>query len=119
MHTYTNHLSHYIIIINEHFIYTVVISRSQESPDISCQQASSPASLTAGSERSTVITADPLSVQFSTFVATIKTLLSTHCSDKLEQCKQLCSNLTISDNLDKLLFNDTELQKINACLKIQ
>ena len=112
---YTSHLSHCVTIINEHFIHTVVSMRSQQSSDISCHQASSPASLTARSEQSTVITADPLSVQFSTFVTTITTLLSTCCSDKLEQCKQLCSNLTISDNFDKLLFNDTELQKIDAC----
>ena len=86
--------------------------RSQEPSDISCRQASNPA---GRSEQSTVRTADPLSVQFSTFVATIATLLNTFCSDKLEQSKQLCSNLTISDNLDKLLFSDTQLQEINAC----
>ena len=88
--------------------------RSQQSSDISCQ-ASIPARATGGSEQSTVRTADPLSVQFSAFVATIATLLSTFCSDKLEQSKQLCSNLTISDNFDELLFNDTQLQEINAC----
>ena len=48
-------------------------------------------------------------------MATIATLLDTCCGDKLEQCKQLCSNLTISNNFDELLFSDEQLQKINAC----
>ena len=92
----------------------MVSSRSQQSSDIS-SQASSPARATGSSEQSTVRTADPLSVQFSTFVATIATLLDTCCGDKLEQSKQFCSNLTISDSFDELLFNDEQLQKINAC----
>ena len=66
---------------------------------------------------STVKTPDPLSVQFSRFVATIEALLE-QCHDKLEESKQFCMNLTytISDNSnDEHLFNDEQLQKINAC----
>ena len=48
-------------------------------------------------------------------MATVEALLDTCCSDKLEQSKHLCRNLTISDSFDELLFNDTQLQKINAC----
>ena len=60
-------------------------------------------------------TPDPLSVQFSRFVATIEALLE-KCHDKLEQSKLFCSNLTISGNPnDELLFSDEQLQKINAC----
>ena len=57
---------------------------------------------------------DPLSVQFSAFVNTIEALLE-KCHDKLEQSKRICLNLTISNNSDERLFNDEELQKINAC----
>ena len=96
--------------------FIAVSIRSPQSSDISCQASSPARSRAAGSsEQSTVRTADPLSVQFSAFVATIATLLNTFCSDKLEQSKQLCSNLTISDSFDELLFSDTQLQKINAC----
>ena len=68
-------------------------------------------------QQSTVKTADPLSAQFSTFVSTIEALLTDRCHDKLEQSKRFCSNLTItiSDNSNELLFNDEQLQKINAC----
>ena len=66
------------------------------------------------SDCTTVKTADPLSAQFSTFVAIIEALLQ-QCHDKLELSKQFCSNLTISDNSDELLFSDQQLQKINAC----
>ena len=59
-------------------------------------------------------TPDPLSVQFNKFVNTIEALLE-KCCDKLEQSKRICLHLTISDNLHELLFNDEQLQKINAC----
>ena len=94
----------------------MVSIRSQQSSDISCQ-ASIPARATGGSEQSTVKTADPLSAQFSTFVAAIEELLNKKCQDKLEQSKRFCSNLTISDNSDELLFNDDQLQNINTCAK--
>ena len=90
-------------------------SRSLGSSNISCRQASSPAGATGRSGQSTIITPSHLSVQFSTFVATIETLLNTFCTDKLEQSKKLCSNLTVSDSFDELLFNDEQLQKINGC----
>ena len=48
-------------------------------------------------------------------MTTIAALLNTFCTDKLERSKLLCSNLTISDSSDELLFNDEQLQKINAC----
>ena len=62
------------------------------------------------------MTPDSLSVQFSRFVATIEALLE-KCHDKvkLEQSKRICSNLAVSSNPDELLFNDEQLQKINAC----
>ena len=41
------------------------------------------------------------------------------CKDKLEECKELCSNLTISGNSDVLLFNDEYLTKINECTSFQ
>ena len=69
----------------------------------------------ARNHQSTVKTADPLSAQFSTFVSTIEALLADRCHDKLEQSKRFCENLSISDNSDELLFNDEQLQKINAC----
>ena len=48
-------------------------------------------------------------------MATVEALLDKN-NDKLEQSKQVCSNLTISGNAnDELLFNDEQLQKINAC----
>ena len=86
----------------------------QEPSDTSHLHTSGPTKPTASCERPTVKTADPLSVQFSTFVTTIEALLET-CRDKLEQSKRFCSNLTISGNSDELLFNDEQLQKINAC----
>ena len=98
-----------------YFIHIAVSSRSLESSNISCRQASSPAGATGRSGQSTIRTPGHLSVQFSTFVATIATLLNTFCTDKLEQSKQLCSNLTVSDSFDELLFNDEQLQKINGC----
>ena len=39
--------------------------------------------------------------------------------DKLEACKELCSNLTISGNSDVLLFNDKQLAEINQCTSFQ
>ena len=50
-------------------------------------------------------------------MATIATLLDGKCKDKLEMSKQLCSNLTISDNSDELLFSDEQLHNINTCTK--
>ena len=94
----------------------IVSTRSQQSSHTS-HQACRPARDTGRSEQSTVRTADPLSVQFSTFVATIATLLDGKCKDKLEMSKQLCSNLTISDNSDELLFSDEQLHNINTCTK--
>lgn len=41
------------------------------------------------------------------------------CEDKLEACKELCSNLTISGNSDILLFSDEQLAKINECTSFQ
>ena len=41
------------------------------------------------------------------------------CKDKLEERKELCSNLTICDNSDVLLFNDEELMRINKCTSFQ
>ena len=92
----------------------MVSTRSQQSSDTS-HQASSPARPTGSSEQSTVRTANPLSVQFSTFVATIEELLDEKCQNKLKQSKRFCANLTISDNSDELLFSDEQLQKINTC----
>ena len=67
-------------------------------------------------EEKSVSTSD-LSVHFSTFVATIRKMLE-KCVDKLESCKEICSNLTIS-NSDILLFNDEQLDKINKCTSFQ
>ena len=53
-----------------------------------------------------------LSVHFSSFVMTIRKILE-KCKDKLEECKELCSNLTISGNSDVLLFSDEQLVRIN------
>ena len=58
-----------------------------------------------------------LSVHFSTFVMTIRTMLE-KCPDKLELCKEICSNLTIG-NSDVLLFSDEQLDKINKCTSFQ
>ena len=96
------------------FICIVLTNKTQESSDICCRSTSSPTRLTNSSELSTVKTADPLSVQFSTFVTTIEQLIK-NCNEKLEQSKLFCSNLTISDNSDELLFNDEQIQNINAC----
>ena len=41
------------------------------------------------------------------------------CKDKLEACKGICSNLTISGNSDVLLFNDEQITKINECLSFK
>ena len=90
----------------------MVNERQQVASDINHHHISSSAkSVAAGN---TVKTADPLSVQFSTFVATVEALLEQH-HDKLEHCKQFCSNLTIKDNTDdELLFSDEQLQKISG-----
>jgi len=40
------------------------------------------------------------------------------CTDKLESCKEICSNLTIG-NSDILLFSDEQLDKINKCTSFQ
>ena len=93
----------------------MVSTRSEESSHTSCQ-ASSPARLVGSSEQSIVKTPDPLSAQFSAFVAAIEELLDDKCQDKLEQSKTFCSNLTISNNSNELLFSDEQLQKIKACL---
>ena len=94
------------------FICIVIHDRQQVTSDINHHHhtSSSVASIT-------IKTADPLSVQFSTFVAAIEALLrQCHDRDKLQLCMQFCSNLTISDNSDdKLLFSDEQLQKINDC----
>ena len=88
----------------------------KRASDIRYLNTSSPTkpAAAASSEQSTVKTADPLSAQFSTFVTTIETLLEV-CHDKLEKAKRFCLNLTISDNSNELLFNDEQMQKINAC----
>ena len=49
---------------------------------------------------------------------TIKKILE-KCKDKLEACKELCSNLTISGNSDVLLFNDKQMAEINQCTSFQ
>ena len=49
---------------------------------------------------------------------TIRKILE-QCKDKLEACKELCSNLTISGNSDVLLFNDKQLAEINQCTSFQ
>ena len=49
---------------------------------------------------------------------TIRKILE-KCKDKLEECKELCSNLTVSDNSDVLLFNDEQLMGINKCKSFQ
>ena len=49
---------------------------------------------------------------------TIRKILE-KCKDKLEECKELCSNLTVSDNSDVLLFNDEQLIRINKCTSFQ
>ena len=40
-------------------------------------------------------------------------------TDKLEACKEICSNLTISGNSDVLLFNNEQITKINNCLSFK
>ena len=67
---------------------------------------------------STCSTSDLLSVHFSAFVMVIRKMLE-KCKDKLEECKELCSNLTISGNSDVLLFSDEYLAKINECTSFQ
>ena len=63
-------------------------------------------------------TSDLLSVNFSRFVMTVRKTLE-QCKDKLEACKELCSNLTISGNSDVLLFSDEQLAEINQCTSFQ
>ena len=48
---------------------------------------------------------------------TIRTMLE-KCTDKLELCKEICSNLTVSSS-DILLFSDEQLDKINKCTSFQ
>ena len=62
---------------------------------------------------SPVLTPDPLSVHFSNFVASIEECFE-KCPDKLDACKRICSNLTISGS-DSLLFNNQQLAEINDC----
>ena len=66
----------------------------------------------------TSLTSDPLSVNFSSFVNTIRKILE-KCKDKLEECKELCSDLTISGNSDVLLFSDKQLAEIKLCTSFQ
>ena len=92
-------------------IFVVVNEEKQVTSDIDHHHHTS-----SSVASSTVRTADPFSAQFSTLVAAVEALLmQCHNHDKLEQCAQFCSNLTISDNSDKLLFNDEQLQKIISC----
>ena len=49
----------------------------------------------------------------------IVTILEGKCKDKLEACKKLCSDLTISDHSDVLLFDDEQMAKINQCTSFQ
>ena len=51
-------------------------------------------------------------------MAAIRKLLE-NCKDKLEACKEICSNLTISGNSDVLLFNNGQIAKINECLSFK
>ena len=48
---------------------------------------------------------------------TIRRMLE-KCVDKLELCKEICSNLTVDDS-DILLFSDEQLDKINKCMSFQ
>ena len=67
-----------------------------------------------------VLTSADLSVHFSTFVMTIRTMLE-KCADhreKLELCKEICCTLTIG-NSDILLFSDEQLDIINECKSFQ
>ena len=63
------------------------------------------------------VTSD-LSVHFSSFVMTVRKVLE-KCLDKLEACKELCYNLTISGNSDVLLFSDEQLKRVNECKSFQ
>lgn len=58
--------------------------------------------------------ANPLSAQFSSLVRTVEKVLD-KCHENLEICKRFCLDLTISDNSDKLLFDDEKLKKIKEC----
>ena len=64
-------------------------------------------------DHSPVLTPDPLSVHFSNFVASIEECLE-KCPNKLDACKRICSNLTISGS-DSLLFNNQQLTEIDQC----
>ena len=66
-----------------------------------------------GVDDSPVLTPDPLSIDFSNFVANIEECLE-KCTNKLDACKQICSNLTIHGS-DTLLFNNQQLAEINDC----
>ena len=52
-------------------------------------------------------------------MSAIRTILEENCKDKLEACKELCSNLTISGHSDILLFDDDQITKINQCVSFQ
>ena len=67
---------------------------------------------------STCSTSDLLGVHFSAFVMVIRRMLEKY-KGKLEECKELCSNLTISGNSEVLLFNDEYLTEINKCTSFQ
>ena len=64
-------------------------------------------------DHSPVLTPDPLSVHFSNFVANIEGCLE-KCSNKLDACKRVCSNLTVNSS-DSLLFSNQQLAEINDC----
>ena len=66
-----------------------------------------------GVDDSPVLTPDPISIQFSNFVASVEECLK-KCTNKLEACKSICSNLTIHGS-DELLFNNQQLAEINDC----
>ena len=92
----------------------MVNDRCQVPSNIRCHGTPTLTASIASSEQSTVKTTDPLSVQFSAFVNTIRALLE-QCHDKLEESKRICLHLTISNNSDELLFSDEQLKKINSC----
>ena len=45
----------------------------------------------------------------------IRNILEKNCDDKLKVCKEFCSSLTTTNDPDKVLFNDRELEKIKQC----
>jgi len=90
-------------LCNDYAFISIVVNDRRTS-DINHHHASSSAASNT--------TADPLSVQVSTFVATIEALLEKH-NDKLEPSKRICLDLK-ANNTGELLFNDEQLQKISA-----